>query len=185
MPTNEVSTEIETNDEVTFEPSIQATVTISIKELLGSTCNEYDFHNETLSDQIRQEVIDRIVKHVAKEIMDKNFKSELRNAIKQKVNEEVEYALCGEYQPTNAYGTPKGQPTSLRAGIDAHIAKWANERSDDYSSTTKMNAFIKNQVNKQIEEDLHGVVTELRSGIRNAAKDRIGFAIADIISGLK
>ena len=183
---NELENRMSTNEtELVFEPNVQATVTIDVKDLLRSTCSEYDSSDNDLGNQIRKEVIDSVAEKASKEIMSMEFKKELREIIREKVSEEVEHALCGEYQPTNAYGTPEGQPTSLRAGIDKHIAKWANERSERYTSATNMNVFIKNEVNRRIEEDLHGVLAELRNGVREATKGRISSAIADIVSGIK
>lgn len=110
--------------------------------------------------------------------------------IRAKVEAEVEAALTAEFRPTNSWGEPTGEPTTLRA----LIAKQAQEavkmglaRPGYREGESTAMRVIRDQVNGMLAKELAEAVAEEKAkvvaAVRAKAAEMIAQAVAEGVGG--
>lgn len=168
-------------------------ITFDIGDVLRSRAvagyDQYDreIPGGSLADTIREEVIARVVAKVVKDLVTKKFTDTVERAVANQVNDAVTEALNGEFQPTDSYGHPKGEKTSLRQMIEQRIDGWAKERARDSfsSSESNLHAFIRQTVGDAVKKDVNGALADARKQVNSAVQEKVAAALAREFTGLK
>ncbi len=96
----------------------------------------------------------------------------------------VREALVGEIRPTNHYGEPKGEPTTLRDLIRADIQAYLGEperRSSYDERKGGFRALVREEVNTALTNELRDVMRDARAQAAAVVKERASGLIASVL----
>jgi len=102
--------------------------------------------------------------------------------IRERVDEIVTEALTTGYQPTDAFGDPKGEPTTLRMKIAETAQAWLKKRNYRESEIQELVSETTRKVwANELEKEAKAAVDEIKSGLRSKLSDKINAAVASLL----
>lgn len=174
------------SDKITADSKV--TLEIDLKNFLGAAIgwSEEDGYTESLGGAIISQTAS-ILAHS----MERDVKSRIQPVLEAKVDELITSLLTEEYQPTDHYGSKKGEPTTLKAEI-AQIAETALKSGmlnadDSYSHTRTsgkggLRKYIEAEVDKVIKTDLKKSLDDAKKAVLDRVKENAAAVIADTIT---
>lgn len=125
--------------------------------------------------EIRQLVRDR-VQRIADDEIRALFAPMLASAIENAV------------QPTNTWGEPKGEPTTLREAIVDRMRRYLTEPDPDFRSRepggrrTRIDSFIAKEVDGAVKQELKGALDEAKAEVLAGVKEKASEVIAETLA---
>lgn len=130
---------------------------------------------DLILDRCAVQILDRFRDEEALSDLRKRIRSITDDAIRIHVEPMIAQALVSSIQPTDAFGTPKGDPKTLPEIIVDRAIEYLREKVSEggssYSKTvTRVELFIRKEIGRQVEKDLKDALEEGRKEVRVALK---------------
>ncbi len=144
--------------------------------------------DESLDEAVKSQIINSVVKKISDDVI-RSVKYEAERKVQDRVNELVETTyeefLNGKVTLTDRWGDVTKKDVSIKCLIKDQCDKWLLEKVDKDGKTSSYNAnytrveyFVKNQIEKQTKEMSNQIVTkvnqEMKKFITDSLKDSIG-----------
>lgn len=154
-------------------------LTINLDEDLG----EFNENGElVMSGTMSEAIRDRVVQLTVQRLMGKderqlrNEVTELvREIVRAEVGERVAEILGGVIQPTDPWGNPKGEPTSINQLVQEAATKWmeAPKRDRSYNQNAgNMGELVEDLVKDAVAKDLKPTIDAARKQVQTAIIDQ-------------
>lgn len=134
-----------------------------------------------LGEMVVDALVDRLARDIKRDV-DHHYLNEVRTAREaataaalEEAQRLVREALEGEIKPTNRYGEPQGEPTTLRDLIRQDIAAYLAEPAKQWRSDERKNGFralLREQVDEAMSKELHAVVADARRKVSEAVQQK-------------
>lgn len=120
----------------------------------------------------------------------------INETVAEKVGQVIEEILTKPMQPTDGFGNPIGEPTSLQGFIAAKVKHWSAELVDREGRPTKHDHYNSNSVaprinwelgkivNGELKKQVDAEVSKIVATLRDSATQIIAKQIADKVAGL-
>jgi len=150
---------------------------------------------QEMKERVTEEVVRRLIQtnpetgqwsdyagHLV-EAVRKEALAQVEPLIRERVDGIVTEALTTGYQPTDTFGDPKGEPTTLRSMIAETAKKWLNKRG--YNSESEMQKLVNESIRKvwvnEMEKEASAAVAEIKKGLRTKLADKVNAAVASLL----
>lgn len=114
--------------------------------------------------------------------------------VTEKATPIIEELLAKPLQPTDGFGNPIGEPTSLQSVLAHHITQWASTPVDSQGQPSKRDSYNKPSpridwalgaiVNGELKRQVDAEVSKITATLKAAATNNIAKQIAEKISGM-
>lgn len=141
----------------------------------------------TLGDHVAQLIATSLAAQIKKELRESyNYRDIAQDAVAKYAQERIETALGKMTQPTDPYGTPKGQAKTIAELIDDKITAWFNAgRSGNYGDTN-LEKLIAKAVDRQMQTDMNKAVEAAKKKILDTltaeAQAQMAKAFASVVA---
>lgn len=164
--------------------------TITIEVNLAEVVVARGEDGQTFADYIASLAAAALLQRSTKE----DYYGALKRAVEQFRETEIRAALVPliqaaveeSFQPTNEYGSPKGQPTTLRELIAKQVTVElrVHKERDGYSrpQTSLLEDVVKEQVRRELRGELRQAVAEGRASVLAAVKEQAAEVISETIA---
>ncbi|PLR93229.1 hypothetical protein [Bacillus sp. T33-2] len=144
--------------------------------------------DESIDEAIKRQIISGVVKRISDDVIS-SVKRDAENQVQERVSELVDATynefLSGTVTLTDRWGDVTKKDVSIKSLIKNQCDNWLTEKVNDrgeassYSANyTRVEYFVKNQIEKQTKEMSNQIVTkvnqEMKKFITDSLKDSIG-----------
>lgn len=154
-------------------------LTIDLDEDLG----EFNENGElVMSGTMSEAIRDRVVQLTVQRIIgkdDRQLRNEVtelvRGIVQTEVKERIAAILGGSIQRTDAWGAPKGEPTSIAELVQEATTKWleAPKRDRSYNQNAgNMGELVEDLVKEAVAKDLKPTIDAARKQVQTAIVDQ-------------
>lgn len=174
-----------------IEP-ITVTMNIDLTTEVGThytQVGEDDYRNEpeTLGDRVAHLLAEKVYQQAKSSLADTWPATNHRygDAIDKAIEERVAAELARPVTPTDGYGHPKGEPTTLGEVIDQRIAQWLSQRTGDSFSnnrTTNLQKLINDAVGAALTRDINGAIDAAKLEVTAAVKAQAAQVLAETLT---
>ena len=167
------------------EKTTRVEIVVSLDRVIGRT-RPYDEDEVSEEITVLDAVIDRAAKDLLRDVS-YDVKREITTAAGKAAKEQAAAAIievmAGPIQPTNHFGEPSGQPTSLRELVSAEVTAWLRKTPNRNSGAYERDQppfvqWLREVVDKALREELKAPVAEAKK----AAVDRVRDQAADLVA---
>lgn len=144
----------------------------------------------TLEDLVIQLAADTVADRVTKDSQWDQHRQRVQTVrdeiIREKLEPLIEQALTRSLQPTDSYGQPKGEPTTLAEVIvgkatemltkQARVGRYPDERT-----ATQVQAWISEAVDRHVKAELSKALEEAKAEVKAAVRKQGAAVIAETI----
>jgi Arc/MetJ-type ribon-helix-helix transcriptional regulator len=180
------------------QPVTPALLTVHWDTVIGVRNESYDPETGApeggepieLGAMVVEAITERLVREIKRDVNDYRYRNAVevakeaaREAIAAEATRLVREALDGEIRPTNRYGEPQGEPTTLRDMIRADIAAYLGEKPSRYSGDERKGGFralLREEVDKAMSRDLNAVIIDARRQVVDTVKAKANELFASI-----
>ncbi len=157
----------------TPEP-VDVTFTVDLSTVVGRhhrqiSEDDYTTEDETLGDRIASLVAEKVYRAHKDVWASYERRQEVTEAVDRAIDARVSEALSRPITPTDQYGQPKGEPTTLGEIIDWRLAEWFKAAKADAGyqrqQVSNLDALIEKAVSEGIRKDVDGAVKAARAQI--------------------
>jgi hypothetical protein len=173
---------------ITVPATMPITIHVNLADLLAlePDITGYDnygdpIYDRSVANQLRELVVAKLTTGATKQIMDDDFRKVLREQIKAHVDTAVLAALDEPFTPTDGYGSPKGQPTTLRSNVAAAISSWGHQ-ADGYGGKNNLQKWITEAVDRAFAKELKATVDSAKQQVLDQLQAHAAKAMADAIA---
>lgn len=163
-------------------------VTINLDEIIFPGDYEAGIRSQSLLDLIISAAGDQLVKQLGREQTDRiraALSEERQRQIVAAVGPIVNEAIAAAVQPTDAYGHPKGELTTMREVIIAEAKKYLTEaRSERYGDPreTPVQRMIREEVGRTVKTELQKALKEAQAEVYAAVRAQGAAVIQETIA---
>jgi hypothetical protein len=184
-----MTAEVTTDQASQFEATIPVTVNINVRDLLNAGTGrgyDYDSGQEYSTGNLSRDVTKMVAGIIARELSPQ-IRDSIRAEIDTQVGTAITAALDGEFQPTDTYGSPRGEKTTLRAEVVKTAQEWLAKpvKNGSYnSSKTNLDQYLTETVDRAIRKELDAAVKDAKEQVLGRVKDQAAEVIAKTVTGL-
>ena len=161
-------------------------VAIDMREVLQSIARGLRYDMQKHGFQL---VRDLVVERIRKSLTEK-----IEMCVERFVQEEVNRVLTGTIQPTNSWGEPKGEPTTLRDMMTKLVKEHLDQRVDSSGRVTQCSGnntyprseylvrnALQGDIDKAVDKEVKIVVADVRKQLAESATKKLGSAIIELL----
>lgn len=163
-------------------------ITIDIPDFFEGNAED-GTRSTSLREMVANAAVERLVTDARREAWGKTIRDRVRairdDEIREAVRPSIEEALTKAIQPTDVYGTPKGEPVTLREHIVQTASDWLTKKSSERYGEKAMSPaerLIKEEVTRVFDREVKAALDDAKAQVMAAVQQEGARVLAETIA---
>lgn len=167
--------------EVTVDEVSLASVVDTTYAGINEDGEEIGIEAVTIRDLVVIELANRVVKDPEWPTLRTRISQIRDDVIRSAIEPAVTEAMAKPIQLTDSYGSPKGEPTTLRELVMKEAQTYLTRAGDGYGGdrVTPTQKFIRDEIGRQFQSELKAVIDGEKAKVKNALRAKAADFLAD------